>query len=454
MAHFAKKHYSEGIFTSAYQHLLSHLEFGGCLADYSGLNNRYNKLRRLEDIDELHAGGASGRQEPRVRFVNYYTVSTGIPKTPPPAPPTAPPKRADTHLRPIASPSHQSSAGQSGASTPRISIEDYSDSERVQTLEVLDPVPMADSDTEEQPNPQASGSVTKIEDSGDHGAHQVDGDPSAKAEGTSTSEPHTANGDDLKDFENGLPAIPDPPEPPEAPDFERYTDKDAKKQAEKEFKRVQKTYDQAVKNREKAVKERQKLVEKRRKKAQKEAEKRQKEEEKRIAKEQQQQQKAEKAAAAAAEKAAPPQTEDGSQAETNDSTVSAAAAEPSSSSSSRAQVLTAGQTQALAEQLTDLALQETSSTVPDHSNTTLDKGKQTDKKKEKLHKFCMMPQKTDGVRDPTWVQVYMEGVDEVGAHCGLFFAGPHYEKLVGDVGGRVVGWVQEDLTKRAILAMG
>lgn len=452
VAHFAKKHYSEGIFTSAYQHLLSHLEFGGCLADYSGLNNRYNRLRRLEDVDELNAGISSGRQEPRVRFVNYYTVSTGIPKTPP----SAPPKRADTHLRPIASPSHQSSAGQSGASTPRISIEDYSDSERVQTLEVLDPVPMADSDTEEQPKPQESESVTN-ESGGDHGDHQVEVDPSAKDEGTSASELHTTDGDDLNNLENGLPAIPEPPEPLEAPDFERYTDKDARKQAEKEFKRVQKTYDQAVKNRDKAIKERQKLVEKRRKKAQKEAEKRQKEEDKRTAKEQQQKQKAEKAAAAAAaaERAALPTTDGGSQAETNNVTVSAAtAADASSSSSSRAQVVTADQTQALDEQLTDLALQESSSSaLPDHNSTTTDRGKQKDKK-EKLHKFCMMPQKSDGVRDPTWVQVYMEGVDEVGAHCGLFFAGPHYEKLVGDVGGRVVGWVQEDLTKRAILAMG
>lgn len=56
--------------------------------------------------------------------------------------------------------------------------------------------------------------------------------------------------------------------------------------------------------------------------------------------------------------------------------------------------------------------------------------------------------------DPTWVRVNMAGVDEVGAHCGLFFPGPHYEPLVGDVGERIVSWVQEDASKRAILAMG
>ncbi len=39
----------------------------------------------------------------------------------------------------------------------------------------------------------------------------------------------------------------------------------------------------------------------------------------------------------------------------------------------------------------------------------------------------------------------MEGVDEVGAHCGLFFPGEHYERLVGDVGSRIVGWVTTTL---------
>lgn len=452
MAHFAKKHYSEGIFTSAYQHLLSHLEFGGCLADYSGLNNRYNRLRRLEDVDELNSGDASGRREPRIRFVNYYTISTGIPKTP--APPPAP-KRADTHLRPVPPASQPSAGPQSGASTPRISIDDYSDSENVQPLEVLDPVPEPDSDPEDKPKPPGSESVAKPGDSGGHDTHQGGGESATSA---SAAEPHT-NGDGLDELENGLPAIPPIPEPPEAPDFERYTDKDARKQAEKEFKRVQKTYDQAVKNRDKAIKERQKLVEKRRKKAQKEVEKRAKEEEKRIAKEQQQQQKeANKAAAAAAKEDSQQQQQEKAE-ESDDAT--AAADKPSSPS--RAQVVTPAQTQALQEQLTDLALQESATTASSSpvspppttaATTTTRTTTDNNNKAPKLRKFCMLPPKAnDGGRDPAWVQVYMEGVDEVGAHCGLFFAGPHYEKLVGDVGGRVVGWVQEDLTKRTILAM-
>jgi hypothetical protein len=72
----------------------------------------------------------------------------------------------------------------------------------------------------------------------------------------------------------------------------------------------------------------------------------------------------------------------------------------------------------------------------------------------KLRQFCKLPDSETAVMDPTWVDVFVADVDEVGAHCGLFFPGPHYEKLVGDVGSRIVGWVQEDLTKRAILEMG
>jgi hypothetical protein len=47
----------------------------------------------------------------------------------------------------------------------------------------------------------------------------------------------------------------------------------------------------------------------------------------------------------------------------------------------------------------------------------------------------------------------MEGYDEVGAHCGLFVPGPHYEKLVGDVGMTIVEWVHENATKRAMAEM-
>ncbi|KAG6356634.1 hypothetical protein INS49_014508 [Diaporthe citri] len=449
VAHFAKKHYSDGLFSSTYHHLLSHLEFGSCLADYSSLNNRYNRIRRLEDVDELNTTSGS-RKEPRVRFVNYYTVSTGIPKEP------STPKRADTHLKPVAPESQQTGPGSSQASTPRISIEDYSDNEEPQTLHVLEPLPVSDDEnmdehgSDQVPKKGAQNGGPKIpESSNGDGSGNVDIQTEAQnASSSATAEEEPTPGtstqtcpskDGTADIDQDLPAIPDPPEPPQAPDFTKYSDKEARKQAEKEFKRTQKTYDQAVKNRDKAIKERQKLVEKRQKKAQKEADKRLKEEAKRLAKEQGQgKQKA----------VGPPEDE-----EVN------SAADPSRPS--QAQVVTPAQAQILERQLTDLVFHDQEEAAPSSPRNPSD-GPATDKGKstlgagagqKKLRKFCMLPQKVSGGRDRTWVEVYMKDVDEVGAHCGLFFPGPHYEILIGDVGSRIVDWVREDASKRAILAL-
>lgn len=448
VAHFAKKHYNDGLFSSTYQHLTSHLEFGSCLADYPGMNNRYNKIRRLEDVDDLSQSGGSGRKATRVRFVNYYTVSTGIPKEQP-----AKPKRADTHLRPEvpeapeAPASHRSSRANSGTSTPRISIQDYSDEERPQTMQILDPVPYSDSEPEQEgtsaPLPLKDDSMGKTPASASGEQVAVDGGSEehekADSAAPAASGPHTQEDED-DEFTNDLPAIPAAPNAPEVPDFERYTDKDARKQAEKEFKRIQKTFDQAIKNREKALKERHKLVEKRRKKAQKEADKRIKDEEKRLAKEQKD---------AAQKKAKEDKAE----------------ADATADASSRTQVVTQAQARALERQLTDLALHSPYPDLsspplsPEGGDATATRGAaaaaadENETSNKKLRKFCMLPPKVNGARDPCWVKVYMKDVDEVGAHCGLFFNGPHYEKLVGDVGGMIVGWVQEDMTKRAIQAL-
>lgn len=444
VAHFAKKHYNDGLFSSTYQHLTSHLEFGSCLADYPGMNNRYNKIRKLEDVDELSQGGKSGRRVARVRFVNYYTVSTGIPKEQP-----AQPKRADTHLRPEATASRMSSRAGSGTSTPRISVSDYSDEERPQTMQILDPVPCADSEPEQdettEPPPSKDDSKGKTPASADVEQTAIDGGSEghqqAENAGCAGSQPSTQDVDENDEFTNDLPAIPAAPDAPEVPDFERYTDKDARKQAEKEFKRVQKTYDQAIKNREKALKERHKLVEKRRKRAKKEADKRIKDEEKRLAKEQKD----------AAQKKAKEEKAAEADAVTGDAGADAGA---------RAQVVTQAQAQALERQLTDLALHNPDpdlSSPPLSPETThraaADEEMNSSSSSKKLRKFCMLPPKANGARDRCWVKVYMKDVDEVGAHCGLFFNGPHYEKLVGDVGGLIVGWVQDDMSKRTILAL-
>ncbi|TKA63409.1 hypothetical protein B0A49_10414, partial [Cryomyces minteri] len=72
-------------------------------------------------------------------------------------------------------------------------------------------------------------------------------------------------------------------------------------------------------------------------------------------------------------------------------------------------------------------------------------------KKKRDKKFCMLPPKdAAGNRDPTWIRVFMEGVDEVGAHCGLFFVSETYERLMGDVGARIEEWIREDMSVRAV----
>ncbi|PKS10720.1 hypothetical protein jhhlp_002477 [Lomentospora prolificans] len=85
VAHFTRKHFSEGVFSAAGKHFMSHMEYGACLADYPGLHSRYNQMRALEDVDDFKALASDiVMDEPnfrvravRVRFVNYYTSSTG-----------------------------------------------------------------------------------------------------------------------------------------------------------------------------------------------------------------------------------------------------------------------------------------------------------------------------------------------------------------------------------------
>lgn len=344
IVHFAVKHKAEGIFEASRQHILSHLEFGGVMADYPGLHSRYNRLRALEDVDDITeissppSGSGSRQPKPaRVRFVNYYTASTGRSK-----PPLKPPSQSQ--------PQSQTS---SGSSTPRISIEDHSDTDRPKLVDLI------------AMEPEPDGATSSREYDGvDSGQH-----PETPSELPEEDEP-------------GLPPIPNLPQKPESPDLTKCTDKNLRQQAEKEAKRAQKAYDQAVKDRDRAIKERQKLVQKRNKKAEQEAARLERHElNRRLRGEWAQQQQRDAAA------------------RTRDGAADTAAAP------------------------------------------------------KKDRKFCTLPKKANGVRDPTWVRVFMGGVDEVGAHCGLFLPGDHYERLVGDVGERIVGWAHEDLTRRAILGI-
>ncbi|KAK4203643.1 hypothetical protein QBC40DRAFT_274154 [Triangularia verruculosa] len=354
IAHFAQKHKQENLIEAAANHIVSHLEFGGCLADWNGLKTRYKKVRQLEDIDDI----THPERGPRVRFVNYYTVSTGIPKKP--RKPSTPSPPDNGLLRPSTS-----SPIQSGVSTPRISIEDHSDAGRAEILQVLEPTPMSEEPALEEEPSSPTPSVSPP---------------------PSPSPPE----------EDELPPIPDEPTPPTPPDLSSIPDKDSRKATEKNYKQAKKTYEEALKTRNKAIKTREKLVAQRAKQAEKllaqqakDAEKQQKLAEKEAKAEQKAYDKQQKQRAKLS-KSSPPSPE-----------------------------------------------------IEDD-----DREQQQQGRKQRLGKFCLLPREKD---DRCWVQVYMQDVDEVGAHCGLFFdAAPHYERLVGDVGERIVAWVRGDADRRAI----
>lgn len=369
---FASKHRSEGLFNAMGNHILSHIEFGGCLADYRGMTARYNKIRALEDVDEVEAK-AQGHPPgafARVRFVNYYTLSPGKPK---------PPKIEAEEPQP------------SDITSEKVEIIEPIDSKPDGTDETGAEIPIIKTETVAE---SAEGNESDYHSAGEYldekdasldmaRLSMQDLDPTPMEE---FNHQHATN--DAKDAAD-LPPIPEVPVPPTLPNLDLFTDKDDRKQAEKESKRLQKAHAQAVKDREKAIRERDKLIEKRRRKSEKESQRMDKEALK-------EKQKAEKEERKRLEREA---------AQTIKDQVAEAAVSPSG------------------------------------------------ERPKKLRKFCSLPSKVDGQRDATWVDVYMDGMDEVTAHCALFMPGEHYDSLVGDVGERVLNWVQEDLSKKTALGL-
>lgn len=402
--HFINKH-SDGLTSATKQYFMSHLEFGGCLADYPGLKNRYEKLRYLEDVDELAQREGPGHRPStrRIRFINYYTASTGRP-----AAPKIPPDHVmdkDGNLTPIEVEMREISLNHNGSpsSTPGPSIsvdqtgngtklpqildegqhvspvasqmQDLGENSGVQN-DLDEPPPMRHIDSMPIPDEEESFSdpppaQAVLAQSGD-----VTDEPTPKLKSTPSEPP--------------LPPLPAIPTEPVPLDLSAYTDKDSRKLAEKEQKRVTKVYQQAVKDRESAIKDRKKLLEKREKVARQEQERALKADEKQRLKNEKEEEKRN------------------------------ASINPQPANERRG---------------------STTSSVQDN-------------KPKRDKKFCMLPPEYGGKRDKCWIRVYMEGVDEVGAHCGLFFPGPQYESLVGDVGARIEKWVQEDATRVTFQAEG
>ena len=418
--HFINKH-SDGLARATRSYVTSYFEFGGCLADYNGLKNRYSRLRSLEEPDSRRRDGHR-----RVRFVNYYTASTGRPKKPK-LPPSSDLNNEACYVQdghPSPAPEMQqltvSESGEdfpfasSGASiekskdiesdeAPRdshdrlLDIDDGGSTSREgslldssRTMKVVDAAPIADNEhlapAKEPDASAATESNSLSEQNAELAGTESNTDPI-------TLDPsHEAPASDISSLST-LPSLPPVPEQPEEPspfDPSLYPEKDARKLAEKEHSRRTKAYDRAVKDRDKTIKDRRKLLEKREKALKQAHEKKLKQEAKEIAKS---------------------KKNSANEAETLSKSVRGKDAKTSSESSRPLE--------------TDGLVDE--------------EGKSEKAKKDK--KFCMLPPKINGLVDPCWVRVFMRDVDEVGAHCGLFFVGEQYEWLVGDVGQRIQDWV-------------
>ena len=400
--HFVGKHYG-GLTKAARAAVASHVEFSSTMADYRGLRARYRRLRALEDVPDASAGGAgtAHRTPRRVRFANYYTASTGRPKSrsrsrspgvgalngaSDEAELVAALKAMDTSVVSLAS---DASPSTPRSASPRISLE----------------TPAGDQLPVDAESPSSASPATD-------GADPPDMTPTSPRpiadETTPTTEgPPPARRSSLERSLN-LPPLPPKPKEPPAFDARAWPDKDACKLARDMHTRAMRAHVQAVKDRDKAAAERAKLVARKEKERQKELDAALKRERKAGA----QREKGEAVQAAQRAKAAP--------------AAAGGDATPAASANGTAERGATG-----GENAAGAASTAEASKMP---------------KPPKQGKFCLLPPKeADGTRDPTWERVLMEGMDEVGAHVSLFAEErPHYVELVNRVGEKIREWVEHD----------
>jgi hypothetical protein len=457
--YFINKH-SSNLGTATKQLVKSHLEFGGAMADYSGLKYRYTRIRVLEEQNANARRSVLGYSvaPPRVRFVNYYTSSTGRPSKP---------KTTASTMSLVKSPSAQSEAAtlshiksnDSHEKGPELSVhskdssaetdddvKDFEQSENHAALKMdhLEPGPMSDA-AEDTSNDESWVDATENLEI-DPPISTVTGDPPNQSLPQLKLEPHTqVENDTSVSFKSPdastsayppLPPVPDAPANPEKPPF--FPDKETRKLAERDYDRALKLYGRALKDREKALKDREKLEKKREKQANKEEKKAEKEVQKEEKTREKDAEKEEKARKKTLERKESAQEE------------------------------TLASEQRVAQKEWNSALQhswnEDDSTVEPHIKSSSSRQSlvtspsevrspaDEEQKPFKDRTFCALPPKDgSGIRDPTWVRVLMKDIDLVEAHCGLFFPDEkddRYEKLIGDVGERICEWVGEAESER------
>ncbi|KAF7538594.1 hypothetical protein G7054_g2769 [Neopestalotiopsis clavispora] len=492
VVHFASKHNQEGLMGAATQHITSHLEFGSCLMDYNGMKVRYERLRRLEDIDDIEHRGMP-HVPPQVRFVQYYTVCHGYPKKPKSSDSeTSKSSEAeDSKPKEPAVSEHGTSLGNDGhhsePASPRISSESSDDDSQSEPLTMLEPEPVIDQEdgaserqhddvespgvaSEQFHTPGASqpsspaqnaqqtndGDVSHVTSPDDGSVSKSLGTVAPEHEPTPklTAPRRTETGrfrEDLppnaeftveaalQEFIDGLPPLPDEPQKPDELKNYDASNKEIRKYVEKETKRRNKDYEKQMKSWRAAETSRNKAINKMRAKlqaGQKEAKDKQS-----------------ALADAAANVGAENQTEQRLGTSEHGGGITEVATNSENENGSGPSHVRFDEpgpaSPSINESLDNLTIQTRS-----HESTKKPPKPEKPPKPPKDRKFCTCPSKVNGQMDPKWVKVFMKDVDEVAAHTGLFFAGPHYEKLVGDVGELICEWVEADATKRLLLEMG
>lgn len=476
--YFLNKHYGQWRKATA-SYIKSHLEFGGCLADYDGLKKRYKCFRPLEDVDDLgQARSPSGKKIPRVRFVNYYTASTGRIK---------PQKLSDenrtlvaqtdmTSLSPSAN--HPHSTTSSHPSTPTISIEEHHSGGIVSRD--LDDLHLHGYDSNnDQPemqhlDPQAEPPSPTISDRNSSVEQRIPLEPiqtnlSLESEIPSISSIDSASVATPTSADLPLPPLPASPVAPPPFDPAPYTTADPStlKLAKKEHERLVKSYERAKKDHEKLVRNREKHLAKLEKARQQKEKERAKEMEKekerekkkelenaglsqheinereRLKKEAERMQKEKERLEGRMQETPAPKTPAQEQ-----------SAQGISASDQHAKDEKVKRAATLNTDVYDAAMikqqEEEDKRVLKQNKKAAKKGK--DPTKQKDRKFCALPPKDPktGAIDSTWIRVYMENMDEVVAHTSLFFVGETYAKLVGDTAQRIEQWVRDAATIRVI----
>lgn len=416
--HWVNKH-SNGIIAASKGLVKSHVEFGGAMADYRELKDRYARIRALEEENEAKRRSANPgvRSPPRIRFVNYYTASTGRPKKPKSPKSQSPSRPTSRNLEHTTSSntglasesqltlSQNPSESVSGGPSPRISVEEHRGDEVV-------PV-----------TPQEPLSAT-----------------------TPTNQPSIRSVSWDNESPPNLPEIPPIPQEPPFVDLAQYSDKNERKAAEKEHSNALKEYQRAVKSRNTVIKERSKLEEKWQKQKQK--------------------QKQGQGQETAHQNTPPPDNRPDSGHEISNLNEDFGAMQVGVTSSGQEQKLSQpygnydfSRSTILAQPHPDDRSSIGDSSAPSyadsmHTLTTQDSNDITlhdpssspsSPKKKRYKKFCMLPPKdAQGNKDPTWIRVFMEDIDAVTAHTTLFFVSESYERLVGDVAARIEDWIREN----------